>query len=159
MAGPPAPTATAAARLPFLLPLLLGEGAGGLTLLFITLRTPERRNSGMVGTGGGVEEASVLEPDTAPAPAVLLPDPAAPLDPAANPLAPASAAPAAMAPTRTKANAVDPTSPDITFLAMKGTRAMASAYAILTSPRITESGTPRRKPKNPLPSTSLTWLK
>ena len=84
----------------------------------------------MVGTGGGVDEASTLEPDAVltPVPTVLLPDPAAVLvDPAANPLTPASAAPAAMAPPRTKANAVDPTSPEITFLAMKGTRAMASA--------------------------------
>src|SRR5207244_4330033 len=123
---------------------------------------PERRNSGIAGTGGGVEEAIALEPHTAltPAPAVLLPDPAAAmLDPAANPLTPASAEPASMAPARTKAKAVDPTSPEITFLAIKGTRAMASAYAMLTSPRITESATPRRKPKNPLPRTSVTWLK
>src|SRR6266536_752268 len=115
------------------MPLLLGEGAGGLALLFIALATPERRNSGMVGTGGGVEEAIAPEPNDdddapTPAPAVVLPEPvAALLAPAANPLAPASAAPAAIAPARTNANAVDPTSPEITRLAMKGTRAMASA--------------------------------
>ncbi len=98
-------------------------------MLFIALATPERRNSGIVGTGGGVEELIAPDADTVltPAPAVL-PDPAAALlDPAANPLMPASAAPAVIAPARTKAYAVDPTSPEITFLAMKGTRAMASA--------------------------------
>jgi hypothetical protein len=111
-------------------PLLLEEGAGGLALLFIALATPERRNSGIVGTGGGVEEAITLEPDAelTPVPEAPLADPApALLEPAANPLTPANAAPAAMAPARTKAKAVDPTSPEITFLAMKGTSAMASA--------------------------------
>src|ERR1700756_2361674 len=132
MTAPPAPAATAVARLPFSLSLLLVQGAGGLALLFIALRTPERRNSGMVGTGGGVEEAIAPEPnddDDAPTPVpALLPEPAAALlAAAANPLAPARAAPAAIAPVRTNANAVDPTSPEITRWAMKGTRAMASA--------------------------------
>ena len=99
-------------------------------MLFIALATPERRNSGIVGTGGGDEDTSALEPDkvATPEPAVLLPDTLAPLvAPAANPPAPANAAPAAIAPARTKAKAVDPTSPEITFLATNGTRAIASA--------------------------------
>jgi hypothetical protein len=112
--------------------MLLGDGAGGPALLFIELATPERRNSGIVGTGGGVAEAIAPEPtdDDTPtlAPALALLEPAAALlAPAANPLAPAKAAPVAIAPARTNANAVDPTSPEITFLAMNGTSAIASA--------------------------------
>ena len=99
-------------------------------MLFTALATPERRNSDIVGTGGGDEEAIAPEPDLLPtvAPADEVPEPApAPLVPAANPLAPAKAAPTAIAPARTKVNAVDPTSPEITLLAMRGTKATASA--------------------------------
>src|SRR5450432_205661 len=103
----------------------LAEGAVGLVLLFMALAIPERINSAIVGVGGGIDDARLAElpPPPADAPALA----GAPPVPAANPLAPARAAPATAAPARTKAKVVDPTSPEITRLAMKGTSATASA--------------------------------
>ena len=120
--------AAATSRLPELsLPPALGAGTTGLLLLFIALATPERMKSGIEGVGGGVDEASVMEVEEAPTP----PDAVAPVEaelaPAAKPLTPARAAPAATAPALTSAKAVDPTSPEMILLAMKGISPMARA--------------------------------
>ena len=105
---------------------MLLEAGAGLALLLIALATPERMKSGIEGVGGGTEEASVIDVDgPAPAGAALAVE-AAPT-PAAKPLIPAKAAPAATAPARTMANAVEPTSPEMTRLAMNGITATASA--------------------------------
>jgi hypothetical protein len=99
----------------------------GLLLLFIALATPERMKSGIEGVGGAVDDANtvdvveVLTPPDAEAPAKDGPTPAA------KPLIPAKAAPAATPPALTNAKAVDPTSPEMIFLAMKGISAMARA--------------------------------
>src|SRR4030081_653171 len=102
------------------LPLALAAGTAGLLLLFIALATPERMKSGIEGAGGGVDEARVIAVDEAPPP----PDTVAPVEaalaPAAKPLTPARAAPAATPPALTSAKAVDPTSPEIILLGMKG---------------------------------------
>jgi len=107
--------------------LELDAGTTGLLLLFIALATPERIKSGIEGAGGGVDEASVMELDEAPTP----PDAVAPVEPElapeAKPLTPARAAPAATPPALTRAKAVDPTSPEMILLAMKGINAMARA--------------------------------
>ena len=96
-------------------------------MLLIALATPERMKSGIEGAGGGVDEARVIAVDEAPTP----PDAAAPgeaeLAPAAKPVTPARAAPAANPPALTNAKAVDPTSPEMILLAMKGISAMARA--------------------------------
>ena len=99
--------------------------------LFIALAIPERRNPAMevAGVGGGIEEASVTDVDDPPAPAAA--ELAAPEDVAAtpeeNPVTPARAAPAATAPARTRANALNPTSPEMIRFAIRGTSATASA--------------------------------
>src|SRR5712672_1814531 len=97
------------------LPLGLAAGTTGLLLLFIALATPERMKSGIEGAGGGVDEARVVEVDEAPTP----PDAVAPVE--------AGLAPAAKPPALTSAKAVDPTSPEMILLAMKGISAMAKA--------------------------------
>jgi hypothetical protein len=83
--------------------------------------------SGIEGAGGAVDEPRVIAVDEAPPP----PDAVAPVEPelapAAKPLTPARAAPAATPPALTSAKAVDPTSPEMIFLAMKGINAMARA--------------------------------
>jgi hypothetical protein len=107
--------------------LALDAGTAGLLLLFIALATPERMNSGIEGAGGGADDASTVDVDEALTP----PDTAAPaeagLAPAAKPVIPARAAPAATPPALTSAKAVEPTSPEMIRLAMKGIRAMAKA--------------------------------
>jgi hypothetical protein len=107
--------------------LALAAGTTGLLLLFIALATPERMKSGIEGAGGGVDEARVFAVDEAPTP----PDGAAPVEaelaPVAKPLTPARAAPAATPPALTNANTVEPTSPEMILLAMKGISAMARA--------------------------------
>jgi hypothetical protein len=107
--------------------LLLPEAGAGLVLLFIAPATPERIKSGIEGAGGAVDDARRVEVDEAPTPLDDVAPARAGLAPAANPLIPASAAPVATAPARTSANAVDPTSPEMTLLAMKGIRAIANA--------------------------------
>ena len=80
----------------------------------MALDIPDCRNPAIdvAGVGGGIDElmAMVDEPPPALAPAAagVAPAPA----PAANPPTAANAAPAAVAAARTKANAVDPTSPE-----------------------------------------------
>jgi hypothetical protein len=127
---------TEAERLPFSFPeppfvASLTAGATGLLLLFIALDKPDCRNPAIdvAGVGGGMDElmAMVDEPPPALAPAAAgvaaAPAPA----PAANPPTAANAAPAAVAAARTKANAVDPTSPEMIPLAINGTIAIARA--------------------------------
>ena len=100
-----------------------------MSLLFAPAM-PERRNDAMevAGAGGGIDDETAPEPAAVPALPAALPPPADPLlAPAANPLTPANAAPAATAPARTMAKAVDPTSPEIIRLAMNGIMAMDSA--------------------------------
>ena len=106
--------------------LALDAGTTGLLLLFIALATPERMKPGIEGVGGGIEEASVIDVDE-PVPADVAPAVETALAPDAKPLIPAKAAPAAIAPARTMANAVEPTSPEMTRLAMNGITATASA--------------------------------
>jgi hypothetical protein len=62
------------------------------------------------------------------------------------------------APARTMDMAVDPTSPDITRFAMKGIKAIEIARKILTSPRMSESTGPLRKPRKPPPPACVTWF-
>lgn len=129
------PPRALAALLPFVLmefsaAVLLGGGGAELALL-ASPAMPCRKNDAMAGAGvgGGVEDAILAELTAEPAPVdAELPalELAAPV-PAANPLTPASAAPAATAPARTTANAVDPTSPEMILLAVNGTNAMDSA--------------------------------
>src|SRR5579863_10622001 len=117
----------AAARSRLSLLLALDAGTAGLLLLFIALATPERMNSGIEGAGGGADDARTVDVDEAPTP----PDTVAPaetgLAPAAKPLTPAKTAPAATPPALTSAKAVDPTSPEMILLAMKGISAMVRA--------------------------------
>src|SRR5712691_3109818 len=104
-----APPAAGGTRLP--LPevrFMLGGGGGELVSRFMALAMPDRIDSAIVGTGGGIEDETAPEPDAVPAPDAALAPPAAPplpadepLAPAANPLTPARAAPAATAPART----------------------------------------------------------
>ena len=107
--------------------LAFDAGTAGLLLLFIALATPERMNSGIEGAGGGADDARTVDVDEAPMP----PDTVAPAEtgiaPAAKPVIPARAAPAATPPALTSAKAVDPTSPEMIRLAMKGISAMARA--------------------------------
>jgi hypothetical protein len=83
--------------------------------------------SSIEGVGGAVDDARTVALDEAP----TLPEAVAPVEaelaPAAKPLTPARAAPAATPPALISANAVDPTSPEMIFLAMKGINAMARA--------------------------------
>jgi hypothetical protein len=102
-------------------------GTAGLLLLFIALATPERTKSGIEGVGGAVDDASTVEVDDAPAPLDAVAPAKAGLAPAAKPLTPARAAPAATPPALSRANAVDPTSPEMILLAINGISAMASA--------------------------------
>src|SRR5258708_7669515 len=98
----------------------------------MALAMPDCRNPAMDlgGVGGGIDELTATDADElpapAPAPAGATPPDAAPA-PAANPLTPARAAPTATAPARTNAKVVDPTSPEITRLAIKGISATARA--------------------------------
>ena len=117
----------AAARSRLSLLLALDAGTAGLLLLFIALATPERMNSGIEGAGGAVEDARTVEVDERPAPPDAVAPAEAGLAPAAKPVTPASAALAATPPALTSANAVDPTSPEMIRLAMKGISAMARA--------------------------------
>jgi hypothetical protein len=104
--------------------LALAAGTTGLLLLFIALATPERMKSGIEGGGGAEDEASTVDVDELLTP----PDDAAPAPaPSAKPPAPAKTAPAATPPALTKANAVDPTSPEMIFFAMNGISATAKA--------------------------------
>ena len=105
--------------------LVLLEAAAGL-LLLIALATPERMKPGIEGVGGGIEEASAIDVDE-PAPPDPVPAVETALAPETKPLIPANAAPAATAPARTMANAVEPTSPEMTRLAMNGITATARA--------------------------------
>ena len=108
---------------------LLGAGAE-LLLLFMALETPERMKFGIdeaeAGVRGGVEDASERDAAELPAPDDAVAAEAEP-SPVEKPANPASAAPALTAPARTKANAVDPTSPEMTRFAMNGITAIASA--------------------------------
>ena len=98
--------------------------AVGLILLFIALATAERMKSGIEGVGGAEDDASTVDVDEVLTP----PDVVAPVPaPAAKPLTPVKAAPAATPPALTKANAVDPTSPEMIFFAMNGISATAKA--------------------------------
>src|SRR5258708_37611364 len=107
--------------------LALDAGTTGPLLLLIALATPERMKSGIEGVGGAVDDARTVDVDEV----LTLPGAVAPaeagLAPAAKPLAPARAAPAATPPALTSAKAVDPTSPEMILLAMKGINAMARA--------------------------------
>ena len=109
------------------MPFALAAGITGPLLLLIALATPERMKSGIEGAGGGADEARLIAVDEAPTP----PDAAAPVEaalaPAAKPLIPARAAPAVTPPALTSAKAVDPTSPEMILLAMKGISAIARA--------------------------------
>src|SRR5215469_3415059 len=99
----------------------------GLLLLLIASTTPERVKSGIDGAGGGVDDVSAVKEDAAPPPPDTVGPAKAGFARAANPLIPARAAPAAAAPARTKENVVEPTSPAMTCLAMKGISAIAKA--------------------------------
>jgi len=99
----------------------------GLLLLFIALATPERMKSGIEGAGGGVDEARTVDVDEAPTPPDTVAPAEAGLAPAAKPVIPARAVPAATPPALNIAKAVDPTSPEMIRLAMKGMSAMARA--------------------------------
>ena len=94
--------------------LLLLEAGNGLMLLFIAPATPERMKSGIEGAGGAVDDARTVDVDEVPIPLDAVAPAKAGLAPAAKPLIPDRAAPAATAPARTKAKAVEPTSPEIT---------------------------------------------
>ena len=118
---------SATLRLPELSFWACAAGTTGLLLLLIALATPERMKSGIEGVGGAVDDARTVDAEEElPAPAAVAPAKAG-LAPAAKPLTPANAAPAATPPALTSAKAVDPTSPEMILLAMKGIRAMARA--------------------------------
>ena len=107
--------------------LAFDAGTAGLLLLFMALATPERMKSGIEGAGGAVDDARTVDVVEAPTP----PDAVAPAEPElapdAKPLTPARAAPAATPPALTSAKDVDPTSPEMIRLAIKGISAMARA--------------------------------
>src|ERR1700733_6778738 len=115
-------------------------------------------NSGIEGVGGAVDDARTVAVEEELAPPDAVAPAKAGLAPAAKPLTPARVAPAATPPALTRANAVDPTSPEMILLAMEGINAMARAEKRLTSPSMTESPAPFRNPRNPLPKMLLTWL-
>src|SRR5579859_1706245 len=116
-----------AARSRLSLLIAFGAGTAGLLLLFIALATPERMKSGIEGAGGGADDARTVDVDEAPTPPDTVAPAKAGLAPAAKPVTPARAVPAATPPALTSAKAVDPTSPEMIRLAMKGISAMAKA--------------------------------
>ena len=131
---PPDEPDPAAAACGLAVPPPLETGAGGAPT-FTALMMPLRMVCARLGCGGGAEEDALATEPPAPDDAAPAPDPAAAVElapdavpaPAATPLIPDRSAPAATAAARTIVKAVDPTSPEISFLAINGIRPRARA--------------------------------
>ena len=96
-------------------------------MLLIVPATPDRKKSVIDGGGGGVEDVSTLGVNEALTPLDTEAPARAGLATAASLLIAARAALAVTAPARSSANVVEPTSPAITRLAMRGISAIAKA--------------------------------